>query len=143
MPNIQGPKPDSVEGILRDCRIVAVVGLSTNPDRPSYGVASYLKNQGFKIIPVNPGEKEILEEKCYPSLGSIPEQIDVVDIFRRSEDVPVIVEEAIKIGAKAVWMQKGVINEKAASSARAAGLHVVMDKCMYEEHLRLKNSKPK
>ena len=126
------------EEILNFSRVVAVVGLSSKPDRPSYRVASYLKEQGYKIIPVNPAEKEILGELCYPDLASIPEPVDVVDIFRRSEDVPPIVEEAIRIGAKAVWMQEGVINEEAAARAREAGLGVVMDKCMRKEHLKLK-----
>ena len=126
------------EEILNFSRVVAVVGLSSKPGRPSYRVASYLKEQGYKIIPVNPGEKEISGELCYPDLASIPEPVDVVDIFRRSEDVPPIVEEAIRIGAKAVWMQEGVINEEAAARAREAGLGVVMDKCMRKEHLKLK-----
>jgi predicted CoA-binding protein len=126
------------EEILNSSRVVAMVGLSSKPRRPSYRVASYLKEQGYKIIPVNPAEKEILGESCYPDLASVPESVDVVDIFRRSDEVLPIVEEAIKIGAKVVWMQEGVINEEAANRAREAGLHVVMDKCMRKEHLKLK-----
>ena len=126
------------EQILNSCRVVAVVGLSPNPDRPSYRVGKYLKENGYKIIPVNPKAGEILGEVGYPDLGSIPEPVGVVDIFRRSEEVPAIVEEAIKIGAKAVWMQEGVINEEAAVRARKAGLLVVMDKCMLKEHQKLK-----
>jgi hypothetical protein len=126
------------ERILNSSRTIAIVGLSSKPDQPSYRVASYLKEQGYKMIPVNPAEKEILGERCYPDLASIPESIDVVDIFRRSEKVPPIVEEAIRIGANAVWMQEGVINEEAASRARKAGLMVVMDKCMRKEHQRLR-----
>ncbi len=127
----------SVESeILKSSRVVAVVGLSANPERPSHTVCSYLKKHGFKIIPVNPMEKEILGEVCYPDLTSIPEKVDVVDIFRRSEDVPPIVEEAIKIGATALWMQSGIINEPAAQRAREAGLKVVMDRCMKIEHTR-------
>jgi uncharacterized protein len=130
----------SIEGeILDSSRTVAVVGLSSKPDQPSYKVANYLKEQGYKIIPINPAEKEILGEICYPDLASVPESVDVVDIFRRSEEVMPIVKEAIKIGAKAVWMQEGIINEEAASRAREAGLVVVMDKCMRKEHLKLKN----
>jgi hypothetical protein len=125
------------ERILNSSRTIAIVGLSSKPDQPSYRVASYLKEQGYKMIPVNPAEKEILGERCYPDLASIPESIDVVDIFRRSEKVPPIVEEAIRIGANAVWMQEGVINEEAAARARKAGLMVVMDKCMRKEHQRL------
>jgi predicted CoA-binding protein len=125
------------EKVLNSSRTVAVVGLSSKPDRPSYRVASYLKEQGYKIIPVNPAEKEILGELCYPDIASIPESVDVVDVFRRSKEVLPIVEEAIKIGAKAVWMQEGVINEEAAARAREAGLVVVMDRCMRKEHRKL------
>lgn len=128
----------SIEGeILNTSKVVAVVGLSPNPERVSYQVASYLKEHGYKIIPVNPGATEILGEKCYPNLGSIPEPVDVVDIFRRSEEVPPIVEEAVKIGAKVVWMQEGVVNEAAAERARQSGLKVVMNKCMRRTHRSL------
>ena len=126
------------EEILSFSRVVAVVGLSAKPDRPSYRVASYLKEQGYKIIPVNSTEKEVLGEACYPDLASVPESVDVVDVFRRSEEVPPIVEEAIRIGAKTVWMQEGVINEEAAARGREAGLRVVMDECMLKEHQKLK-----
>lgn len=126
------------EKILNSSRTIAVVGLSVKPDRPSYKVASYLKEQGYKIIPVNPAEKEILGESCYPDLASIPESIDVVDVFRRPEEVPPIVEEAIRIGAKAVWMQEGVVNGEAVARAREAGLMTVTDKCMRKEHQKLK-----
>jgi len=128
------------EEILKDSQVIAVVGLSANPDRASYGVASYLKENGYRVIPVNPREEEVLGEICYPDLSSIPEPVDVVDIFRRPEDVPAIVQEAIKIGARTVWMQKEVINEEAAAQARQAGLRVVMDRCMREEHQKLKRS---
>lgn len=120
---------------------MAVVGLSPKPDRPSYRVAEYLKQKGYKIIPVNPKAEEILGEPGYPNLSSIPEPVDVVDIFRRSEEVPAIVEEVIKIGAKAVWMQEGVINEAAAARASEVGLLVVMDRCMLKEHRKLQTSK--
>ena len=123
--------------ILNSSRVAAVVGLSAKPDRPSYRVASYLKENGYKIIPVNPMTGEILGEVCYPDLSSIPEPVDAVDIFRRAEEVPVIVEEAIRIGARAVWMQEGVINEQAATRAKEAGLLVVMDRCMFKEHQKL------
>jgi hypothetical protein len=125
------------EEILSSSRVVAMVGLSPKPDRPSYRVACYLREQGYRIIPVNPGAREILGEPCYPDLSSIPEPVDVVDIFRRAEEVSAIVEEAIKIGAKAVWMQEGVVNEEAAARAREAGLLVVMDRCMLKEHRKL------
>lgn len=127
------------EEILKSSRVVAIVGLSPQPTRPSCRVAGYLKRKGYKIIPVNPKESELLGETSYPNLSAIPEAIDVVDIFRRPEEVPPIVEEAIKIGAKTVWMQEGVINEEAATRARTAGLRVVMDKCMRKEHLKLKS----
>ena len=126
------------EEILNSSRVVAVVGLSAKPDRPSYRVASYLKENGYKIIPVNPDIREILGEVTYPDLSSIPEPVDVVNIFRRSEEVPAIVEEAIRIGSKVVWMQEGVTNEEAAVRAREAGLLVVMDRCMLKEHQRLR-----
>ena len=126
--------------IFDSCRVVAIVGISPNPDRPSYRVASYLKENGYKVVPVNPTTGEILGETCYPDLSSIPETVDVVDIFRRSEEVPAIVEDAIKIATKAVWMQEGVVNEAAAAHARASGLLVVMDRCMLKEHQKLRNS---
>jgi len=131
------------EEILNSSRVVAVVGLSAKPDRPSHRVADYLKAQGYRIIPVNPAESEILGELCYPDLASVPESVDVVDIFRRSEKVLPIVKEAIKIGAKAVWIQEGVINEEAAARAREAGLMVVMDKCMLKEHRKLRSGSDK
>jgi predicted CoA-binding protein len=114
------------------------MGLSPRKERPSFAVASYLKEQGYRIIPVNPTAIEILGERSYPDLASIPERVDVVNIFRRSGEVPPIVEEAIKIGAKSVWMQEGVVNEEAAGRARDAGLLVIMDKCMLKEHRSLK-----
>ena len=128
---------DDIEKIIKESKTIAVVGLSPNPQRPSHDVARYLQQQGYHIIPVNPSVTEVLGEKSYPDLSSIPEHIDVVDIFRRSEDVPPIVEEAIKLKASAVWMQEGVIHEEAAERARRAGLRVVMDKCILKEHKRL------
>lgn len=122
--------------ILLSVNTIASVGLSSNPDKESYGVASYLKGQGYKIIPVNPTAAEILGEKAYPDLSSIPEKVDVVQVFRKPEDVPPVVEEAIRIGAKAVWMQEGIVNEEAAQKARQAGLQVVMDACMRAMHRR-------
>lgn len=122
--------------ILASSRVVAMVGLSANPERPSNRVARYLMGKGYKVIPVNPNEKEILGETCYPGLGSIPEPVDVVDVFRKSEDVPPIAAEAVRIGAKALWMQEGVKNRQAAALARQAGLKVVMDKCMRKRHIK-------
>jgi len=126
-----------VEDILNNSHTVAIVGLSANPERPSYVVGKYLKAHGYKIIPVNPGEKKILGLVSYPDLTVIPRKIDVVDIFRKSEDVLPIVRQAIQIGAKAVWMQEGVINKEAAAEARKAGLKVVMNKCMRKQHIKL------
>jgi uncharacterized protein len=125
------------EKILKNSKTVAIVGLSANPERPSNEVGKYLKENGYKIIPVNPGEKTILGETSYPDLASIPVKVDVVDIFRKAEDVPPIVKEAIKIGAKVVWMQEGIKNEPAAADAEKAGLKVVMDRCMRKEHLKM------
>lgn len=125
------------EEILRSSRVVAIVGLSSKTDRPSYRVGSYLKMRGYQVIPVNPGEKEILGEVSYPSLLEVPGKVDVVDIFRRSEDVLPIVQDAIKIGAKVVWMQEGVINEEAKALAVKSGLKVVMDRCMSKELVKL------
>ena len=126
-----------IADILRGAHTIAVVGLSGKRYRPSYGVAEYLKRAGYRIIPVNPMETEILGEKCYPDLESVPEAVDIVDVFRRSEYVPDIVEAAIRKGAKVVWMQEGIVNEAAAQKASQAGLEVVMDTCMRNTHRRL------
>jgi uncharacterized protein len=123
--------------ILREAKTIAVVGLSANSDKESHMVASYLKARGYHIIPVNPGAEEILGEKSYPNLESIPEPVDVVDVFRRPEYVPEIADQAVKIGAKVLWMQMGVTNEEAAKTARAGGLEVVQDRCMMADHRRL------
>jgi uncharacterized protein len=128
---------NQISEILHSCRVIAVVGLSAKRFRPSYGVAEYLQRAGYKIIPVNPMETEVLGERAYPDLDSIPGPVDMVDIFRRSEFVPEIVEAAIRKGAKAVWMQEGVIHEAAAERAEAAGLSVVMDRCILKDHRRL------
>ena len=126
-----------ISEILRMGRTIAVVGLSAKRYRPSYGVAEYMQRAGYRIIPVNPHETEVLGEKCYPDVESVPEPIDIVDIFRRSEYVPEIVESAIRKGAKVVWMQEGVIHEEAARRAQEAGLEVVMDRCILKDHRRL------
>ncbi|PYT27256.1 MAG: CoA-binding protein [Acidobacteria bacterium] len=129
--------PD-IAALLGSARIIAVVGLSSKRYRPSHGVAEYMKHAGYRIIPVNPHETEVLGEKSYAKLEDIPEHIDIVDIFRRSEYVPELVDAAIRIGAKAIWMQEGVVHEAAAEKARAAGLEVIMDRCILKEHGRLK-----
>jgi predicted CoA-binding protein len=127
----------TIAELLTKSHTIAVVGLSSRRARPSYGVSEYMQAVGYRIIPVNPGETEVLGEKVYPDLDSVPEPIDIVDIFRRSEYVPEIVEAAIRVGAKAVWMQEDVIHEEAAAKARAAGLTVVMDRCILKEHRKL------
>ena len=131
MPN---QSAEAIDEILRDCRTIAVVGLSSNPARPSYRVGSYMQAHGYRVIPVNPNETNVLGEPSYPSLASVPGTIDLVDIFRKSEDVLPIVEEAIARGARAIWMQEGVVNEAAAARAVQAGLLVVMDRCWRKEH---------
>ena len=127
----------TVRDIFEESKVIAVVGLSPKPERDSHEVAKYLQDQGYRIVPVNPRADTILGEKSYPDLASIPEKVDVVDIFRRSDDVPPVVDQAIDIGAKAVWMQLGIVNEDAAAKAREAGLGVVMDRCMLVEHRNL------
>lgn len=124
----------AIKTLLTTARTIAVVGLSPKESRPSNMVARYLIEAGYTVIPVNPGQEEILGLDCYPDLASIPTPVDIVDIFRRSEDVPPIVVEAIAIGAKAIWMQEGVIHAKAARTAKAAGLMVVMDRCIKTMH---------
>jgi len=125
---------DTIEKILDESKAIAVVGLSPDPARLSHGVARYLQAQGYRIIPVNPFAQEILGEESYPDLASVPEAVDVVDIFRRAEHVPAIVDAAIAKGARAIWMQEGIVHQEAAAKAREAGLMVVMDRCMYKEH---------
>src|SRR3990172_2627091 len=124
-------------GILKNYKTVAVVGLSKDPGKDSHKVAVYLKSVGFRVIPVNPTADEILREKAYKSLTDVPMEVDVVNVFRPSDEVGPIVDKAIKIGAKAVWMQLGIVNEEAAQKAREAGLDVVMDWCIMTEHKRL------
>jgi len=133
----ENPPDDRIREIFRVYRNIAVVGLSSDESRPSFGVSRYLQRRGFKIIPVNPKETEILGEKVYPSLSDIPDKVDIVDIFRRSEFVPPIADEALKIGAKVIWLQEGVINHPAAIKASQEGIIVVMDKCILKEHRKL------
>jgi predicted CoA-binding protein len=130
----------NIPELLKASRTIAVVGLSSNVVRPSNGVSAYMQGAGYRIIPVNPNETEVLGEKSYARLEDVPEQVDIVDIFRRPEYVPEIVESAIRIGAKAVWMQEGVVHEAAAQRAREAGLQVVMDRCILKEHRRMGGS---
>ncbi len=128
---------NELRGILNTARTVACVGVSSNPTKPSYGIFQYLAEVGYRMIPVNPTTPEIFGRPSYPDLRSIPEKIDVVQIFRKPEDVPPVVEQAILIGAKVIWMQEGIVNEPAARLAEKAGLKVVMDRCMMKTHQRL------
>ena len=127
---------DTIKKILDDCRTIAVVGLSSNPGRASYGVASYMKRRDYKVIPVNPNETEVFGEKAFAKLADVPDKIDLVDIFRRSSEAGTAVDQAIAVGAKAVWLQEGVIDHAAAQRALDAGLLVVMDRCWLKEHAR-------
>jgi uncharacterized protein len=131
------PDNASLKNILKDSRVIAVVGLSADSLKDSHRVAAYLKDHGYTIIPVNPSVEDVLGEKSYPDLKSIPQKVDVVDVFRRPEYLPEIADEAISIGAKVLWMQAGIKNENAAKKARDAGLTVVQDACMMERHARL------
>jgi len=125
------------ENLLRNAKTIAVVGLSNRRSRPSYGVSEYMQASGYRIIPVNPNETEVLGEKAWATLEEIPDRVDIVDVFRRPECVPEIVDSAIRIGAKGIWMQEGVVNDDAAGKARAAGLEVVMDRCILKEHRKM------
>ncbi|MGB8646516.1 MAG: CoA-binding protein [Anaerolineae bacterium] len=125
---------DEIRKILKENKTVAVVGMSSNPERPSQQVPLYLRAHGYNVIPVNPKATEIAGMKAYPDLLSIPEKVDVVEIFMRAEEVPLVVDQAIKIGAKVVWMQEGIVNEAAAAAAQAAGLTAVQDMCMRATH---------
>ena len=131
----------AIAELLASSKTIAVVGLSSKPFRPSFGVSQYLQSAGYRIIPVNPNESSVLGEKCYARLEDIPEKIDIVDIFRRSALVPEVVEAAIQIGARAIWMQEGVAHLEAAERARRAGLFVITNTCIFKEHVR--NAIPK
>ena len=127
-------RSDEIGALLQQAKTIAVVGLSDSPLRPSHGVSAYLQHQGYRIIPVNPNIKGALGEKAVASLHDIKDKVDIVDVFRRSENVPEVVDEAIKLGVSAIWMQEGVIHEPAARKARDAGIFVVMDRCILKEH---------
>jgi len=127
---------DAILELLKNYKTIAVVGLSSNPMRPSYDVTEYMQAAGYRIIPVNPNERKVLGEKSYARLEEVPEKIEIVNVFRRAEEVPAVVDSAIRVGAKVVWMQQGVENEEAAEKARAAGLMVIEDACILVEHRR-------
>ena len=128
------PGTDPIADILKKYKTIAVVGLSSNPMRPSHGVTEHMQAAGYRIIPVNPNETEVLGEKSYARLEDVPENIDIVDVFRRAEEVPPVVESAIRVGAKVVWLQLGIENDAAAEKGRAAGLTVIEDACILIEH---------
>ena len=128
----------AIRQILDECRTIAVVGLSSNLMRPSNNVSEYMQRNGYRIIPVNPHEREVLGERAYPTLADVPEKFDLVNVFRRSEEAGAVVDEAINVGAKAVWLQEGVVDKAAAQRALDAGLLVVMDRCILKEHLRMR-----
>jgi len=128
---------ERITTLLKSAKTIAVVGLSNNPFRASFDVSQYMQSQGYRIIPVNPTISESLGEKAYGSLSEVPEQIDIVNVFRRSEFVPKVVDEAIRLKVPAIWMQEGVVHEEAAEKARGAGIFVVMDRCILKEHSRL------
>jgi predicted CoA-binding protein len=131
------PASEKIKAILEKYKTVAIVGLSPKPERDSHKVGKYLKDHGYRIVPVNPGQKEILGEKCYPNLKAVPFPIDIVDIFRRPEAIPPVVDDAIEVGAEVVWMQLGIVHNQAADMARRAGLEVVMNKCIKIEHMNM------
>ena len=128
--------PETIRRILDECRTIAVVGLSSDPSRASNSVSGYMRRQGYRVIPVNPNETSVFDEKAYPDLFAVPEKIELVDVFRRSDEAGKAVDEAIAVGAKAVWLQEGVIDSAAAQRAEDAGLMVVMDRCWLKEHIR-------
>jgi uncharacterized protein len=132
------PSDDDLRRLLSDASTIAMVGASPKPDKDSYGIMQKLQRAGYRVIPVNPHEAEILGERSYPSLLDLPERVDIVDVFRRPEDTPAIADEAVKIGAKALWLQTGIVNEDAANRASAGGLAVVMDACIGASHSLLR-----
>ena len=137
--SFRNPPGDEIHHLLKTAKTIAVVGLSPKHDRPSNGVSRGLQHFGYRIVPVNPGQTELLGEKCYPDLLSVPDGIDLVDVFRSPEHVDQVVDQCISRGFPAIWLQEGVINEKAAERAQAAGIMVVMDRCIYKDYLLYMN----
>ena len=136
LPGSVNASADAVLELLQKYQIIAVVGLSSNPMRPSYAVTEYMQAAGYRIVPVNPNETEVLGEKSYARLEDVPEKIEIVNVFRRAEEVPPVVESAIRVGAKVIWMQLGIENGEGAEKARSAGLVVIEDACILVEHRR-------
>ena len=133
----QNPSDQDLRKLLTDARTIAIVGASSNPERSSFGIMQKLLHVGYRVFPVNPRETEVLGQKAYPSLAAVPEKIDIVDVFRRAEETPVIADEAVAVGAKALWLQSGIVNEETAARAAAGGIKVVMDACIGVAHSRL------
>jgi predicted CoA-binding protein len=134
----QNPPDEELKQLLTDATVIAMVGASSNPEKASHGIMQKLQRAGYRVIPVNPRETEILGERSYASLGDVPERVDIVDVFRRAEDTPAIADEAVIIGAKALWLQTGIVNEDAAARAKKGGLVVVMDACIGATHSLLR-----
>ncbi len=135
-------EPELIQEILENAKTVAVVGFSPKPGRPSSNIAAYLKKHGYRVIPVNPEIEKGLGEKAYPTLAAIPEKVDLANVYRRDEDIPAVVEDAIAAGVKYLWIQEGIVHEEAAQRAERAGIRVVMDRCIYKEHVRSRTSRP-
>jgi predicted CoA-binding protein len=142
LPDGAPPSADPILDMLAKYKIIAVVGLSSNPARPSYSVTEYMQSSGYQIIPVNPNETDVLGEPSHAKLEDVPQKIEIVDIFRRPEEIPSVVDAAIRVGAKVIWMQLGITNEPAAEKAQAAGLTVVMDACLLIEHKKRRQRLP-
>jgi predicted CoA-binding protein len=134
--NFQNPSPEEIKALLQRDKTVAVVGLSPKPDRPSFGVSQAMQRFGYRIVPVRPALSEVLGEKAYAKLADIPFPVDLVNVFRESAAIPGVVEEALAINAPAIWIQEGIVHDEAAEKARAAGLTVVMDRCIYKDYMR-------
>jgi len=135
--SFQNPSEDEIIGLLQRVKTIAVVGLSPKPDRPSYGVSQAMQRFGYRIVPVRPAVDSVLDEQAYPSLADIPFPVDLVDVFRAAEHIPAVVEACLAIKAPAIWIQEGIVNDEAAEKARAAGLTVVMDRCIYKDYVAL------
>lgn len=135
--------PDMIRRILDSCRTIAVVGLSGNSSRPAHRVAAYMQQHGYTIIPINPNERTVLGERAYATLSNLPAKVDLVSVFRRSDEAGAVIDQAIQMGAQAVWLQEGVIDEAGARRAHEAGLLVVMDRCWLKEHRRLSSTTPR
>ena len=134
----RNPTTEQIRTLLTDATTIAMIGASSNPEKPSYGIMQKLQRAGYRVIPINPRESEVLGERAHPSLADVHERIDIVDVFRRAEDTPPIADDAVKVGAKALWLQTGIVSEEAATRAKAGGLMVIMDACIGATHALLR-----